>query len=325
MRKLGLCGTHPLTQRYNDMDSSVKVVVEKLLRAAILEERKGSEQLIVDSFKESMELLIKNKQSLFENVIQTSFYDIGSENASVNSDYFEEEGVLLYDLTDSKPANKKLYIYRSNGIRVFLMESGLIKVLTPYSLLSGSECSFVQHEVDESGLQYIHTLDDVEYILKYMEWHNEMSLVQNVIKILVSIKEKYPRGYFIEQFLYPQDMNVQSEFSKSISDELWQKLFSKEFSDKYSESDIELVMKKLLEIEVKPSFDTLVKFINNNINSDIKHIKMIVEHINSVSISEVRADVKEIKSKNDSLVEVKPSFFGVSLNVRELIRRILSL
>ncbi|MGR5165493.1 hypothetical protein ACPV4X_26835, partial [Vibrio owensii] len=60
-------------------------------------------------------------------------------------------------------------------------------------------------------------------------------------------------------------------------------------------------------------------------HSDIKHIKMVVEHINSVSISEVRADVKEIKSKNDSLVEVKPSFFGVSLNVRELIRRILSL
>ncbi|WP_140055861.1 hypothetical protein, partial [Vibrio parahaemolyticus] len=88
----------------------MKVVVEKLLRAAILEEREGSEQLIVDCFKESMELLIKNKQSLFESVIQTSFYDIGSENASVNSEHFEEEGVLLYDLTDSKPANKKLYI-----------------------------------------------------------------------------------------------------------------------------------------------------------------------------------------------------------------------
>jgi hypothetical protein len=303
----------------------MNTVVYRLLRALFLESKASSDELIVQSFKESMELLISYKKSLFESVIRTSSYDLGNENAAVESDYFEEEGVLLYDMTDSKPANKSLYIYRSNGIRVFLMESGLIKIVTPYSLLSSLDCSFVQHDIDSSGLQYIKNLSDVEYVLKYMEWHKEMSTVQNVIKILVSIKEKYPRGYFIEQFLYPQDMNVKSEFSTNISNMLWETLLSKGFYEKHNERDIEVAMKKLLDIDIKPSFDTLMSFINSNINSDLKHIKMVVEHINTVSLSEVRTDVKEIKLKKESLIEAKLGFFGFTVNLRELFRRITSL
>jgi len=291
-------------------------VISSLLRALVLEEQSETGDLVIESFKGSLSFLINNKESLFESVVEKSSYDMLSENAVVKSTYFDGKGVLIYDRTDSVTAGKKSYIYRSRGIRMFLMENGTIKIITPHSFINNQNCSFYQEVIDVCDLKSINHIDDIKYVLRYMDDDDELSIVQSTVKLITSIKERFPRGYFIEQFLYPQDMNIQSQLSQNISNHLWIMLLSKSFSARYSDVEVECSIRKLLDIDIKPSFDTLIVFIRDNMNSDIKHIKMVVEHMNRVSLSEIRADVKDMKFKTDPVFEIKPRLFGFAFNVR---------
>ncbi|HZK96709.1 MAG TPA: hypothetical protein VFC67_21095 [Prolixibacteraceae bacterium] len=224
--------------------------IETILITGILELGEKSDKLIESitaSFKTAINLILQSNEVFyqiperiyvsmdrFEKIendcgsiiglakdIETNF---GIQNES-KIDYFDEEGVILFEGIAAAAFGRMSYIYRSKGIRIYLFKNSIIKVVTPYSTIDHNGFQLHQEESFEMILDDVNNknIEDVFWFTK-KDINNKDELrfySHEIIRILTEIKKPFNRNYFLEYLLTPPDVDELSNFSINIKNALW--------------------------------------------------------------------------------------------------------
>lgn len=291
-------------------------LAKKITDILVMDDEKGNG--VVDAFKALTNYLELNESELFEPVLETAQYDMKSEHPVVETGYFDFAGVMLFDNTHGKPANKSSYLYRSKGTRTFLTSYSKIAIIGPYSSMDNNACWFTHEIYEIIDINDINTYDDVDFCLRFIgddEKHHGLTVSQKMLIILSSVNEVLPRGHFIELFLTPPDYQRASKITREILDLIWTRLLVSGGKKVYTEAEIKIATKKLIDVDIAPDFHSFVALINFELTRDVEHIKKVVSYMCQVSMPELNREVKKTNDKNNDFMDIKPGIFGVNINI----------
>ncbi|EHV2843217.1 hypothetical protein K0I59_004076 [Vibrio vulnificus] len=298
-----------------------KEELAKTIADVLVKENEDCDE-IVEAFRAFTAYLQENESKLFEPVLELATYDMEAENPVVETEYFDYKGVMLFDITYGKPANKSAYLYRCKGIKTFITNDGELSIFGPYSVMDNKECWF-QHELYESHkLEEIDSYEDIDYCLRYVgddEVYQNLSASQRILIALQSIKETLPKGHFVEYVLLPPDYHRSSEVTQNVLDLIWSRLLVGGSRKQYTDIEIQTATKKLIDLDISPDFRSFVSLISFELSNDIEHIKNVVSYMSRVSIPDVTREIKEFNNKSDDIIELKPSLGFITLNIRALV------
>ncbi|HCG8513541.1 TPA: hypothetical protein NJ571_004466 [Vibrio parahaemolyticus] len=318
--------------------------LEKLLVFACLELEGSTKNVIVDAFDETMQFFLRDKQ-IFEKlpriVVKTAeslkeqedlagskvglakdLATSGGTNTKEHIEYFDDDALLIYDGIAASAFGRMSYIYRSKGIRFYLFETGEFSILTPYSYIDHDgfqleNCISENYGPDFSTMSIQDVRDVIHYTSEDFNMRDPNQFVcGELIKMLCSVKEKFTKDFYLEYLLTPPDVDKLSEFSKRIRTELWDICLSQEFSDNWGKEFQHASMNILSSLEVPLSSGQLVKYVKSTSGNDVT-----LEDVMS-KLQEIQDNVVKInESDSVDLLEMKPNFFGVGVNLNEVYKR----
>ncbi|MFB5744215.1 hypothetical protein ACE38U_04920 [Cedecea sp. S5-13] len=319
--------------------------LESLLILACLELEGTSRTVVTDAFSETMSIFLNNLElfeKLPETVIKKSsslqkqeeqagstvglWKDLASnfgEDIEETLVYFDKKALLIYDGIEASAFGRMSYIYRSKGIRLYLFSSGELSILTPYSYIDHNGFQLKNEILNSFGPDFMEmSIDDVRSIIHYtsedfnVRDHNQF-VCGELLKMLCSVKKQFRKDYYLEYLLTPPDVDKPSVFSSRVKDQLWDICLSDSFREKWGTQFQYASMNILSSIGIPPSSGQLVKFIKSPKNGSIDLSNIMMK------LDEIQDNIVRIKESNGvDMLEIKPNFFGVGLNVNEIYKRI---
>jgi len=239
----------------------------------------------------------------------------GQENDK-EIEYFDKNGVLIYDGIHASAFGRMNYFYRSKGIRLYLLEDRTIMTVCPYSYIDHQGFSFVQEEVDRTKFKKIKTADEVQQHLTWTrEDPNDRSKIkvnEQLIKMLTSIKKPFHRDYYLEYLLTPPDVDKISDFSENIRLMFWDVCLSKRFKKNWGKEMQENAISFLSYMKIPPSPIQILEFIKRK--SKGAKLDEILEKIDNLQ--------DNLTNQKEDIFEFKPNIGGIGINLNELNRRI---
>ncbi|TKD61437.1 hypothetical protein [Flavobacterium sp. ASW18X] len=239
----------------------------------------------------------------------------GQENDK-EIEYFDKNGVLIYDGIHASAFGRMNYFYRSKGIRLYLLEDKTIMTVCPYSYIDHQGFSFVQEEVDKTKFKKIKTADEVQQHLGWTrEDPNDRSKIkvnEQLIKMLTSIKKPFHRDYYLEYLLTPPDVDKISDFSENIRLKFWDVCLSKRFKKNWGKEMQENAISFLSYLKIPPSPIQILEFIKRK--SKGAKLDEILEKIDNLQ--------DNLTNQKEDIFEFKPNIGGVGINLNELNKRI---
>jgi hypothetical protein len=316
----------------------VKKKLEILLIGSILEATKSDLALSSLPFISAMEILLK-KSSMFETIPEKILSDSKSftqredgltmtglerdlstnfaEKNKADLLSFEKKGILLYDGIHASAFGAMNYIYRSKGIRIYLLESREIMIVTPYCTIDNEGFQFVQEEMWTESVDNVQTKKDVQDLFVHTQGANNpkksIRINEMLIRILTSTKQSFRKDYYLEYLLTPPDVDEISKLSKKIKTQLWDICLSKQFKKKWGAEIQQNAIRLLSYLRISPTSKQLLKFIKRstkggNTDKILKKIKMLEE---------------KLTPTEEDILEFKPNIAGFGINLNEAYRRLL--
>jgi len=316
---------------------SLREDLEIILIGAILEFSDSNITFTPKCFKSAMSILLR-ENSLFEQVpkkvytssenlkktendelitglekdISTNF---GEENYN-NIEYFKQKGILIYDGIHGSAFGRMSYIYRSKGIRIYLLENSRIMTVCPYSYIDHNGFDFVQEEIESQKSKNYKTEEDIQNLLVYtkedINIQGNININEQLIKVLTSIKKPFHRDYYLEYLLTPPDVDKLSAFSEKIKIEFWNVCLSKSFKKEWGKTMQENAISFLSFMQIPPSPIQLLSYLKRN--SKKGKLDKILAKLNSLEGS--------FKNQKEDIFEFKPNISGIGINLNEIQKRL---
>lgn len=316
----------------------MKSKLEKLIIGALLEFTHNEHKFSPLIFQSILNELLKN-ESIFLSIPKSIFIidqDLAPNNVlpvipglvkdfNINFrtqnfkkvEFYTEKGVLLYDGLHASAFGRMNYIYRSKGIRIYLTENQEVLIVCPYVTIDHNGFQFEQEEIDSYKISEINSDQIIQDILQYSkEDFNSKSDVrcgEQLIKMIVGIKEPFNQQFFLEYVFNPPDVDKLSQFSKDLRLKLWQVCLSNKFKKKWGEEIQENAMSFLAFLQILPSPLQVLKYIKKSTKTD--GIKKILDRIQLLETN--------LLDKKENIIEFKPNISGIEINFNEIYRRIM--
>lgn len=319
--------------------------LEALLVFACLEIEGSTKNVVIDALSETMQALLQHQElfeKLPETIVKTSESlrkqeDLAMSPVGLSKDiatnfgthvdeiieYFDDEALLIHDGITASAFGRMSYIYRSKGTRLYLLSSGELIILTPYSYIDHHGFQ-LKNEISISyGADYMNlSIDEVKDFISHTseeptEKDTNQFVCGELIKILCSIKEKFYKDFYLEYLLTPPDVDKLSKFSQNNKIILWDICLSDSFKQKWGVNFQHLSMNILSSIGIPPSSGQLVNYIKSS-ESNEATLSDILNKLNELSENVVDAKKTEIVDCFD----LKPNFFGIGINFNEVYKRI---
>jgi len=310
--------------------------LEILIVSAVLEKGKYKFDVITSSFKAVTSILLSQKD-IFEKIPscaiitseQLASTDDGPLTTGLTKDlisnfgkqnekdikYFDEQGVLLYDGIHASAFGRMSYIYRTKGIRLYLLKSGAYITVTPYCYIDHRGFEFVQEEVDKRDHENLKDEETISAFLRYAllpDDRKKMLLNEELIKFLTSIKKSFLRDYYVEYLFHPPDVDEISPFSKKVKATLWEIVLSKSFQNRWGNEMQYNAMNYLSKLDITPSPGQLIKYIKSSAENST--LKQVLDRIDTLEYN--------LSNQKQDIFEFKPNFNGVGINGNEIYRRL---
>lgn len=313
----------------------MKKKLEILLISAVLETTKCDFDITTSSFEAAISILLKEK-TIYEDVpariiISSEEFqksDTGAVTTGLTKDlisnfgkssnreltYFKNKGVLLYEGSHASAFGKMSYIYRTKGIRLYLLENKDLMVVTPYCYIDHRGFELVQENVYSENFQDLKTAESIKDVMIHTNRNvdEKFELNKQLILSLTSIKKKFKRAFYLEYLLAPPDVDELSEFSIKVKKNLWDICLSKSFQINWGINMQENAINYLSKIGISPSTGQLLKFIKSN--SGPSDIKLVLERIDLLE--------RNLSNQKQDIFEFKPNISGIGINANEIYRRL---
>lgn len=313
----------------------MKKQLEILLISAILETAEYDFDLIPSGFEAAVSILLKDKgiyEKVPERIIISSEEfkksDFGSVTTGLTKDiisnfgksnnreltYFEDKGVLLYEGLHASAFGKMSYIYRTKGIRLYLLKNKDLVVVTPYCYIDHRGFQLVQELIYKENFENLKTAESIKDIMIHTKPYGNETLTLNrqLILSLTSIKKKFKKAFYLEYLITPPDVDAVSDFSIKVRKKLWDICLSKSFQSNWGTSMQENAINYLSQIGISPSSGQLLKFIKSN--SDSSDINRVLERIDILE--------RNLSNQEQDILEFKPNISGIGINGNEIYKRL---
>jgi len=324
--------------------------LESILVSSAIELNGGGDQVILDAFKKAMELLIRrddifqkipddvyiSSSSLHDNEKKAgSIVGLAKDRISNNGEsiqntatFYSSDAVLLYDGLHSSAFGSMSYIYRSKGFRIYLFKNECIKVITPYCTIDHHGFAMQNEpwdswEVPVTDIKSPETLRELFGLLNEdgISSNQPRFICQDILTFLCSIKKPFKKDYLLEYLLPPPDVDKLSMFSQEIKTLLWDLCLSDDFALRWGQNVQNSSMIVLTSAGIPPSSLQLIKFIGEVGKSEPK-LDLILERIKQLEDNVVNVVKNSTAPDAINILELKPNFCGVGINVNELYLRL---
>lgn len=320
----------------------MKKVLETILISSIFENDKNGDDFIIKSFKQALSIILRKGKHTFQEIpdeIFISIEDLKSNNindieAAINSGkkylnkneqkirYIKSQGVLLYDGIHASAFGRMNYIYRSKGLRLYLLENGDILLLTPYCTIDDDGFQLKQEIDIRLNINDIKSIEDIRNLMfltkkDFNDKNEKIQYVQEIIKILCNIKDVFHKDYFLEYLITPPDVDKISKFSKKIKIKFWDICLSTEFQSNWGVDIQNQAMHILSKLEIQPSSTQLLKYVQLVSSED--NFPKLMEELKRLE-NNIIDKIEE--SNQDDIFDFKPNISGIGINGNEAIKRI---
>nr|WP_288210129.1 hypothetical protein [uncultured Dysgonomonas sp.] len=323
---------------------------DKLTKILSSVAKEDGEIKLVELFKD-MVSIFKSDSSSYTRVVKSALVNYSSlkkSDSTKNIEYFEENGILLFDGMHAAAGGHMSYIYKAKGIRLYLFDNDSIGFFSVYCTMDengfqyilpedGCYITFIDKITEQDIKMYLSMLDNLEF--------RDFSQVSNTLRLLyflTNVKHSYKIAFYLEYVLYPPDVDVLSSFSKLIRNKIWDICLGESFEDSYGIDVQKHLINELSHIEISPSPNQLTDYYKRHFKQQTildrleelnKPFQIIEEKIDNVTNnvdnvldevkdSEIRNAIRHEELQKEDIIDFKPNFWGFSINFNEIFRRI---
>ncbi|GKU24310.1 hypothetical protein [Clostridium folliculivorans] len=321
-------------------DKIMKGSITKIIEECWIERNKGNEKYItLEEFRNIHKLIVeydtKSKEIFIDIVkdIYIKFEDIGQDYKNFIKP-INCQGIVL-DEDIYAGWGRFNYIYRCKGNRSIWFKDGMIEEYSVYCTIDQNGFQFslsdlcsldLFSEEAEEVFSGEFNYDMPIYKLKYVEY---------TLKRLFYINKAYMKDYYLEYLMDPPDVNILSEFSLKLREEVWDSILElgKRAVDGSDDEKslfkycIELMAKVGLDIESRSLIEIFSYIMKSNKNGAditwmIDFLKNVGEKVdeNNRKIDENNRKIDE--NNKEDIIELKPGIGGVNLNLNEIYKRL---
>ncbi|MEE1882789.1 hypothetical protein EON09_20265 [Pseudomonas soli] len=250
-------------------------VLETLLLAAVREcwgeqvDFVGVTRDVLSCVLDQRELFEALPERMAVEVIPIEQCGLDSPRTRSMEEFHSSKAVLLFDGLTAAAGGRRSYIYKSKGFRVYLFESGEVCTLTPYCKIDDRGFSLGNELWDIPCDFHVHMLRTAEPVADLFEMISEKKpaflpdarIGLGLIKMITSLRSRFPIDYCLEYVIVPPDVDILSGFSQGTRRDLWDVCLSRRFEREAGHEVQTRAIALLMEAGISPQPDQILDYL----------------------------------------------------------------
>jgi len=245
------------------------------------------------------------------------------------------KGILLDDSLHAAAGGRDRAVYKAKGMRSYWCDD---MILRTYSLFCEITYEGLSYHLEPTGFELPLILDllpeQVSEYFRLLQPKKARFFHEMIVEFLCTINEPFDHPFAIEHVLTPPDVLKASGFSQNVRNTLWKVVTTDVVAAREKGSSLSEFIKYALSllgrVDVPPPAEHLIRLVTSLLResqgiSSPDVLLKVMEDIRDRVLPQQAARLESlVVEMRPDILELKPGLMGVSLNLKEVWKRVLN-